>query len=183
MPLGAQPLGTPPPLVGAPHTPVVLPACLVQLPPQHSKLVEHTSPSCVQNETALEQTPLLQSFEQQSLAVVQRFPDVRHDWPGFALAHVPVAQIPLQQSPDCWQVPAVGLSDTHCLSAQTLFTHAPVQHSLGAPQDVPGLLQVPIGGAHCFVAISQFAEQHSLLVAHVVLVSLQLVASPSELSA
>jgi hypothetical protein len=55
----------------------VLPACFTQLAPQHSKLLEQTSPCWVQNETAAEQTPLLQRFEQHSPAVEHGLPAVR----------------------------------------------------------------------------------------------------------
>lgn len=167
VPAGAHPLGTPPPLVGAPQTPVTLPACFTQLAPQHSKFVEHTSPCCVQNETAPEQMPLLQRFEQQSLPAEHGLPAVRHVCPGFTLAHAPFVQMPLQHSPAAPHAPAVGLSGTHCLSEQAPFTHEPVQHSFGDVHWAPGALQSFSGGAHVLVAALQFAVQHSPLLAHV----------------
>jgi hypothetical protein len=77
----------------------MLPASFTQLPPQHSAFVEQTSFCCVQNDTALEQMPPLHSFEQQSPPVVQGLPAVRHVAPGLRLEHLPVSQMPLQQSP------------------------------------------------------------------------------------
>jgi hypothetical protein len=163
VPLGAQPLGTPPPLVGAPQTPVTLPGCFTQLAPQHSKLVEHTSPCCVQNETAPEQVPLLQRPEQHSVPVAHGFPAVRHVWPGLTLPHVPFVQMPLQQSPGWPHTPGVGLSGTHCLSAHAPFTHDPVQHSFGAAHWAAGSLHAVSGGAHVLDVASQLAVQQSLL--------------------
>lgn len=60
-----------------PQTPSVAPACFTQLPPQQSALAPHASPTWVQNATVA-QSPLLQSFEQQSVPVLQLFPVVLH---------------------------------------------------------------------------------------------------------
>lgn len=182
VPAGAQPLGTPPPLVGAPQAPVVAPAAFTQLPPQHSKFVEQISPCCVQKETALEHTPLLQRFEQQSAAAEHGLPAVRQVWPGLTLAHVPFVQMPLQQSPLTPHAPAVGLSGTHCLSEQAPSTQEPVQHSFGATHATPGSLQAVSGGSHVLVPALQFAEQQSVLFAQVWPVILQVAASFSETS-
>jgi hypothetical protein len=62
-------------------------------------LVEQISFCWVQNETAAEQMPLLQRFEQQSLGLLHGLPAVRQVCPGFRLAHVLFVQTPLQQSP------------------------------------------------------------------------------------
>lgn len=72
---------------------------LTQLPVQHSKFVEQTSPCCVQNETAPEQMPLLHMFEQHSLELAHGLPAVRQVDPPLTLPHFPFVQIPLQQSP------------------------------------------------------------------------------------
>ena len=42
------------------HVPSVAPTAFVQIPPQHSTSVLHTSPVCVQKEGVLEQKPPLQ---------------------------------------------------------------------------------------------------------------------------
>jgi hypothetical protein len=88
-----------PPPRGTPQTPWTFPAAFTQLPEQHSKFVEQTSPCCVQKETAPEQMPLLHRFEQHSPALAHGLPAVRQVWPGLTLAHVPLVQMPLQQSP------------------------------------------------------------------------------------
>jgi len=165
VPLGLHWLAPPP--RGSPQTPVVLPDAFTQFPVQHSKSVEQISPCCVQNETAPEQMPLLQRFEQHSLAVEHGLPAVRQVWPALTLPHFPFVQIPLQQSPGWPHAPAVGLSGTHCLSAHAPFTHEPVQHSFGAPHCSPGALHTLSGGAHVLEVESQFAVQQSPLFVHV----------------
>jgi len=182
VPLGEQPDGTPPPEVGEPQRPVMLPACFAQLPVQHSELFEQMSFCCVQNETALEQIPLLQSFEQQSPCAAHGLPAVRHEPPVFRLAHLPASQMPLQQSPSCPHAPAVGLSGTHCLLEHEPFTHEPVQHSFGATHAVAGALHSSIAGSQSFVVGLQLAEQQSPLPAQVWATSLHVAASLTDAS-
>jgi hypothetical protein len=142
---------------------VTLPAGLVQFPLQHSKFVEQISPGCVQKDTALEQAPSLQKFEQQSEWWEQGLFAVRHVCPTLTFWQRLFVQIPLQQSPGMPQVPGVGLSGTHCLSAQTLPMHEPVQHSFGVVHATPGSLQVLVFVAQRPLVASQFAEQQSVL--------------------
>ena len=71
------------------QVPSVAPAALLQSPPQHSRSLEHASPSCVQNDTLPLQVPLLHSFEQHSAFVEQALPAVRQE--GFSGAHAPAA--------------------------------------------------------------------------------------------
>src|SRR5437868_6678108 len=71
-----------PPLPGADgteHVPSVRPFSFVHRPPQHSTLVLHTSPVCVQNDGLLSHVPFAQSFEQHSALPVHVLPEVRHD--------------------------------------------------------------------------------------------------------
>ena len=55
-PAETQP-GTPPPVGATLHVPSAAPAALVHAPPQHSVSLEHTSPSCVQNDGFALHTP------------------------------------------------------------------------------------------------------------------------------
>jgi hypothetical protein len=80
-------------------------------------LLKHTSPFCVQNETAEEQTPFRQSFEQQSPAAEHPLPAVRHPPPGLTGAHLLLVQMPLQHWLARVHAPAVGLSGTHAAVA------------------------------------------------------------------
>jgi hypothetical protein len=56
--------------LGVLHVPRVAPAAIVHTPPQHSVLVLHTSPFCVQNDGCAEQRPFAHKPEQQSPCVV-----------------------------------------------------------------------------------------------------------------
>ena len=67
--------------------PRVLPAALLQTPPQHSAALEHVSPVCTQND-GFEQMPLLQNLEAQSLLATHGFPEVGFP-PGFSGVHLP----------------------------------------------------------------------------------------------
>ena len=110
--------------LGIPQVPRFAPAALLQSPPQHSLFTAHTSPFCAQNDP-LEQTPLLQSFEQQSPFVEHALPVVRHV--GFSGAQAPVAShVPLQH---CVALVQGWLSETHWEPPQVPALHASVQHS------------------------------------------------------
>jgi hypothetical protein len=122
--------------VGWSHRPTVAPGCFVQTPPQHSALAAHTSPFCVQYEP-LAQSPPRQSFEQQSVPVVQALPLVRH--PGFSGAQVPPApQVPLQH---CADVVQACVSDVHCVPPHVPLSQTKVQQSWG-------MVHAPPAGLH-----------------------------------
>jgi hypothetical protein len=140
---------------------------LLHSPPQHSVLVLHTSPVCVQNDGWLEQRPFEQSFEQHAPFVVHALPDVLHvafsGWHCFAPPSAPTAHTPLQQASfaaHAW------LSDVHRLAPHLPPLQTKVQHSFPVPHAVPAALQLPTGFEQIFVAGSQLAEQQSAPVAH-----------------
>ena len=54
------------------------------------------------------------------------------------------------------------MSDVHSVEPQRPPSQTPVQHSIEAPQDSPGLLQVPSELMHAPRSASQLAEQQSL---------------------
>jgi hypothetical protein len=135
----------------------------------------------VQVETAIEHVPPLQKFEQQSPLPAQGLPEVRQFPPGLTLAHLPPLQMPLQQSPFWPQAPATGVSGTHCLFAQILFTHEPVQQSGAAAHAAPGSSHVLLFGSPHAVP-TQLSEQQSAAFAHVAPLAAQTPASFTEAS-
>ena len=90
------------------QVPSAAPVVMLHAPPQHSTSVVQVSPTCVQYDGALLQTPFLQKLEQQSLLPPHVLPDVLHD--GFSGAHVPPEQTPPQHSPSALHA---LLSDVH----------------------------------------------------------------------
>src|SRR5689334_21135883 len=121
-----------PPGSGWPQRPTVAPCALLQRPPQHSLFVEQTSPFCVQKEP-FEQTPPLQSFEQQSACAVQALPVVRHS--GLSGAHTLLAlHVPLQH---CAEVVQAWLSAVHCDAPQAPASQTSVQQSSGLVHALP----------------------------------------------
>ena len=98
-----------------------------QLPLQQALLLMHTSFFCLQNETSLEQVPLMQPPEQHWLSSVHALPEPRHavpsDW------HRPPVQSPLQHCAFVVHAPFVGVSVTHAMLAHAPFTQFPEQQS------------------------------------------------------
>jgi hypothetical protein len=140
---------------------MVAPWVLRQEPPQHSKSLAQTSPFCVQNDPPT-QTPLLQSFEQQSAPVVQALLEVRH--PGFRGTHrPPLPQLLLQH---CAEVVQAWLSVVHCDEPHTPLSQTKVQQSCGVLHEPPAALHCP-GTVQILATVSQLAEQQSELLSHV----------------
>jgi hypothetical protein len=150
-------------LATAPHEPSAAPAAFTQFPPQHAKLLAQTSPACAQKETASEQVPLLQSFEQHSLPPPQGLPDVLHDVLSGLQTPPPLPSGTHEPPQHSLLLPHARLSATHCLLAHWPPMHEKVQHSGPAAHAAPGSLQLPIGAVHTFP--TQLAVQHSALVA------------------
>jgi hypothetical protein len=100
-----------------PQVPFWLLPVFTQLPLQHWLAWEQMSPTCAQYETSDEQTPLLQSPEQQSVLVEQPLPEVRQPPPGLMPAQKPFVQTPLQHCVGELQAPATGLSWTQAVAA------------------------------------------------------------------
>jgi hypothetical protein len=93
-----------PPPDGWLQVPSVAPVATVQMPPQQSSPVWHTSPFWPQNEETAHTAPW-QSPEQQSDAFAQELPSVVQP-PGLSVAHVPPVQVPLQHcDPDAQALP------------------------------------------------------------------------------
>ena len=117
---------------------------LTQFPLQHWSLRKQTSPLWVQNDTALEQTPLRHRFEQHSPELVHPFPAVRQPPPGFTRAQRPFVQMPLQHSAPTAHAPAVGLSGVHGFVAHFRFEpQKPEQQSPAVVQSASAALQSP----------------------------------------
>ena len=137
------------------HVPRVAPGATLQIPPQQSRGLEQTSPSCVQNDEPRSHLPFLHSFEQHSPLVVHAFPEVRQvplsGW------HVPFVHLPPQQAPSLVQAP---LSATQVLEEHTPLLQARVQQSVLAEQLAPAAAHLPTDDAHAWVVGSQAAEQH-----------------------
>jgi hypothetical protein len=137
VPAGGQ---VPTPLASATEqVPSVAPAALVHRPPQHSRLLAHASPFCMQNDTRPSQIPLRQFFEQQSWFVMQALFAVRHE--GFRGAHLPPLQFALQHSAEfehAW------LSDVHVELPHDPPLQTKVQQSSGLAHELPAALQPPI---------------------------------------
>jgi hypothetical protein len=115
----------------------VAPAALLQSPPQHSLFTPHTSPFCVQNDP-FEQTPPLQSLEQQSSFAVHALPVVRQT--GFKGAQTLAVHVPLQH----WAEAVQGwLSDVHCDPLQVPASQTIEQQSCGLAHELPPGRQVP----------------------------------------
>jgi len=126
VPAIVQPLTPVPP--GSPQVPVSAVATdFTQLPLQQALLPMHTSFFCLQNETWLEQVPLMQPPEQHWLSSVHALPEPRHavpsDW------HRPPVQSPLQHCAFVVHAPLVGVSVTHAMLAHAPFTQFPEQQS------------------------------------------------------
>lgn len=151
----------------------------VQMPPQHSVLVLHTSPFCVQNEGWLEQTPLEHSDEQQSELAVQALPDVWHDVLSgvhvFAPPSVVAEHLPPQQLASAVHV---FPSEIHRFFPQAPPAQTNVQHSFPVWHAVPEALHTPTGDAHFLLVASHTAEQQSAGPVHDIPTRPQVSASP-----
>jgi hypothetical protein len=116
---------------GAEQVPNVLPAAMLQMPPQQSPGLEHTSPGWMQNDDASAQVFPLQSLEQHWPLSVHALPAVLQV--VLRAAHMPPTQSPLQQElalvqawPSDVQVPAPHLPLLQLSEQQSvLFMHAP----------------------------------------------------------
>jgi len=148
--------------VGSVHNPTLSPACLVQMPVQHSKSVMHASPICVQYDGCPEHRPFTQNLEQQLALSVHSLPTVLQPGlsamqteapPSTAWPHLPLQHVsPLVQA---W-LSEVQMPDAHTPPLQRMEQHSgpPVHAS-------PGCLHTPGWLVQLWVAGSQFAEQHS----------------------
>jgi hypothetical protein len=130
---------------GAPQRPFGFVPVFTQLPLQHWSLVKHASFCWTQKETALEQTPFWQRFEQHWLAAVQPLPCVRQPPPPATIgAHLPFVQMPLQHSVARVQAPATGVSGVHAFAAHCPFDpQKPEQQSVPNRQAPPMSLHAP----------------------------------------
>jgi hypothetical protein len=127
----AEPLGV------GPQVPNPTPAsfALLQTPLQQSVPLLQMSPVCTQNDEA-EHFPPLHRPEQQSLLVAQVLLSVEQV--VLSGAHLPLAQVPLQQSASLAQT---WLSDVHAGRLQMPLVHAPEQQSAAMAHTAPRLRQ------------------------------------------
>jgi hypothetical protein len=109
---------------------------MVQMPPQQSVPLLHTSPFWTQNEGWL-QTPPTQNNEQHSEPFVHVFARILQA--VVSGVHVPPVQVPLQQAalePHAW------LSEVHGVGWQTPPVQVPEQQSLMVAHTAPSARQV-----------------------------------------
>jgi hypothetical protein len=150
------------PDTGGPHAPIVALAAIEQTPPQQSAAAEQVSPVCTQNDE-FEQTPLLQSFEQQSPSAEHALPSVLQL--VLSGSHVPLVHAPLQHAPPFEHAALSGVQ----APAQWPPAQLNEQQSVLAAQLPPTGAQLPppTVGVHVRVAGSQRCEQQSAPPAHV----------------
>jgi hypothetical protein len=141
------------------HVPIVPPAGIVQMPPQHSPSCAHELPLTTHHEPLPQVPPALQKPPQHSLFPPQGLPsDLQF---GLSGVHVPLLHKPPQHWPFEVHEP---LSAVHELW-HTPLTHDTEQQSVFAPQVVPaiehvvGLTVHPPCGSHT-------PEQQSVPAAH-----------------
>jgi hypothetical protein len=91
------------PTLGCVHVPSDAPEVMLHNPPQHSASCAHASPFCVQNDDGPQCPLALHSPEQHAAGpvppAVHALPSVRHV--VLSAAHLPLLQLPPQQSPFC----------------------------------------------------------------------------------
>jgi len=124
---------------GWPQVPFVAPVATLQMPPQQSAVVLHTSPACPQNEEAMHR-PSKQSPEQHSALVVHALPSVLQV--VLSGTHFPPEQSPLQQSAlavhDPWSEVHEGMLHA-LLVPEPVGVHEPEQHSPSVEHEAPRL--------------------------------------------
>jgi hypothetical protein len=165
------------PAGGAPHVPRVCPCGIVQTPPQQSGPFAHTSPSCVQNDDAIEQCPETQSCEQQSPFCAHALPDVLHD--VLSAVHVPLP--PHTPPQHCALLVHAWPSETHAPVSQRPATQASEQHWSDVVHAAPARSQIT--GApprHVCAFGSHDAEQQSVSTMHDIPSAVQEATPPSK---